>query len=153
MCNGCFNADEFPALPVSIAALTSANLMYATTNARRIPPFPSSTAGITNINGLVQGMPNLQELPVINMAGASSAGNGSLTGGQSAPSLKRMRISGMRFSFSVANFQLSAAALNEIFTGLPTVVGQTITVTGNYGTSQGGYNPLIATMKGWTVTT
>jgi len=152
MCNGCFNADEFPALPVSIAALTSANLMYAVTNARWIPPFPSSTAGITNINGLVQGMPNLQELPVINMAGASSTGNGSLTGGQPAPSLKRMRISGMRFSFSVANYQLSAVALNEIFTGLPTVVGQTITVSGNYGTSQGGYNPLIATMKGWTVT-
>jgi hypothetical protein len=63
-----------------------------------------------------------------------------------------MLISGMRFSFSVANCQLSAVALNEIFTGLPVVTGQTITVTGNYGISQGGYNPLIATMKGWTVT-
>jgi hypothetical protein len=151
MCNGCFNADEFPALPVSIAALTSANLMYAATSARRIPPFPSSTAGITNINGLVQNMPNLQELPVINMAGASSAGNGSLTGGQSAPSLKRMPISGMRFSFSVASCQLSAVALNEIFTGLPVVTGQTITVTGNYGVGGAGYNASIAIAKNWTV--
>jgi hypothetical protein len=61
-------------------------------------------------------------------------------------------MSGMRFSFTVANCQLSAVALNEIFTGLPVVTGQTITVTGNYGTSQAGYNPSIATSKGWTVT-
>jgi hypothetical protein len=151
MCNGCFNADQFPALPVSIAALTTANLMYAGTNAKRIPPFPSSTAGITNINGLVQGMPNLQELPVINMAGASSTANGNLIGGQPVPSLKRMPISGMRFSFSVANCQLSAVALNEIFTGLPTVTGQTITVTGNYGVGGAGYNASIAIAKSWTV--
>ena len=149
MCNGCFNADEFPALPGSIAALTTANLMYAGTNAKRIPPFPSSTAGITNINGLVQSMPNLQELPAINMAGASSTGNGSLTGGQAAPSLKRMRISGMRFSFSVANCQLSAAATNEIFEGLPTVAtAQTITVSGN---PNAGFTASIATAKNWVV--
>jgi len=149
MCNGCFNADEFPALPGSIAALTTANLMYAGTNAKRIPPFPSSTAGITNINGLVQSMPNLQELPAINMAGASSTGNGSLTGGQPAPSLKRMRISGMRFSFSVANCQLSAAATNEIFEGLPTVAtAQTITVSGN---PNAGFTASIATAKNWVV--
>jgi hypothetical protein len=149
---GCFNADEFPPLPVSIAALTTANLMYSNTNAKRIPPFPSSTAGITNMNGMVTAMPNLQELPVINMAGAASGANGSLTSAQQSQSLKRMRISGMRFSFSLVNCQLSAVALNEIFDGLPVVTGQTITVTGNYGTSQSGYNPSIATAKGWTVT-
>jgi len=150
MCNGCFNADEFPALPGSIAALTTANLMYATTNARRIPPFPSSTAGITNINGLVQNMPNLQELPTINMAGVNSTGNGNITGG-ATPSLKRMRISGMRFSFTVANCQLSAAATNEIFEGLPTVATpQTITVSGN---PNQGFNASIANVKNWVVAT
>jgi hypothetical protein len=62
-----------------------------------------------------------------------------------------MRISGMRFSFSVASCQLSAAALNEIFTGLPVVTGQMITVTGNYGVGGAGYNASIAIAKGWTV--
>jgi hypothetical protein len=43
-------------------------------------------------------------------------------------------------------------ALNEIFTGLPVVTGQTITVSNNFGTGEAGYNPSIATAKGWTVT-
>ena len=68
------------------------------------------------------------------------------------PSLARAPVTGMRFSFSVAGCKLSAVALNEIFTGLPTVTGQTITVTNNYGISQAGYDPTIATAKGWTVT-
>jgi hypothetical protein len=146
----CFNAEDFPPLPVSIAALTTANLMYSSTNAKRIPPFPGSTAGITNMNGMVVGMPNLQELPVINMAGASNASNGSITAGQPLPSLKRMLISGMRFSFSLANCGLSAAATNEILEGLPTVAtSQTITVSGN---PNQGFNASIATAKNWVVT-
>jgi len=44
---------------------------------------------------------------------------------------------------------LSSAALNEIYTNLATVTGQTITVSGNYGTT--GDDPTIATAKGWTV--
>lgn len=62
----------------------------------------------------------------------------------------RIAAKDFRFSFSVAFCKLSAAALNEIYTNLPTVVGQTITVSNNYGTT--GDNPAIATAKGWTVT-
>jgi hypothetical protein len=58
----------------------------------------------------------------------------------------------MRFSFSVSDRQLSAVALNEIFTGLPVVTGQIITVSNNFGTGEAGYNLSIATAKGWTVT-
>jgi len=52
-------------------------------------------------------------------------------------------------SFSIANLNLGAAALDEIYTNLPTATA-TITVTGNYGTT--GDDPTIATAKGWTVT-
>jgi hypothetical protein len=65
-------------------------------------------------------------------------------------SLSRIRASGFRLSFSVANCLLSAEALNEIYTNLPTITGRTITVTGNFGTASD--NPSIATAKGWTVT-
>jgi hypothetical protein len=65
-------------------------------------------------------------------------------------SLARIQAKNFRFTFSVGNGKLSAAALNEIYTNLPTVVGQTITVSGNYGIA--GDNPTIATAKGWTVT-
>ena len=85
------------------------------------------------------------------MSGISSSANAAIfVGGCSQ--LARAQIFGMRFSFSVASCKLSAVALNEIFTALPTVVGQTITVTGNYGINQTGYDPPIATAKGWVVT-
>lgn len=52
-------------------------------------------------------------------------------------------------SFSVGSRALSATALNALYESLPTVVGKTITVSGNYGVS--GSDPSIATAKGWTV--
>jgi hypothetical protein len=69
---------------------------------------------------------------------------------QNCSSLSRIQAKDFRFTFSVASCKLSATALNEIYTNLPTVTGQTITVTGNYGTA--GDDPAIATAKGWTVT-
>lgn len=53
-------------------------------------------------------------------------------------------------SFSLQNCMLDAANLDQIYTSLPTITSQTITVTGNVGTS--GDDPTIATAKGWTVT-
>jgi hypothetical protein len=53
-------------------------------------------------------------------------------------------------TFDISYCNLSAAALDAIYTALPSVSGQTITVTGNVGT--GGDDPSIATAKGWTVT-
>jgi hypothetical protein len=52
-------------------------------------------------------------------------------------------------TFTVASLKLSGPALNEIYTALPTVTAQTITVTGNYGVA--AHTPSIATAKGWTV--
>ena len=68
----------------------------------------------------------------------------------SCNSLSRIQASNFRFSFSVANCRLGATELNEIYTNLPVVVGQTITVSNNVGTT--GDDPTIATAKGWTVT-
>lgn len=64
-------------------------------------------------------------------------------------SLNRIKNFPIGISFSVENCQLSATALNEIYTNLPVVSAKTITVTGNYGIT--GSNPTIATNKGWTV--
>jgi hypothetical protein len=64
--------------------------------------------------------------------------------------LSQIKATGIKFTFSVANCKLSAAALNEIYTNLATVTSQTITVSGNHGTNAD--DPTIATAKGWTVT-
>jgi hypothetical protein len=53
-------------------------------------------------------------------------------------------------SFSIASCRFGAAELDELYTDLPTVVGQTVTVTSNYGAASD--DPTIATAKGWTVT-
>lgn len=83
-----------------------------------------------------------------------SGGLGSLTGASNTfancVSLSRIINCAIPVTFSVANCRLSAAALDEIYTALPTVTSQTITVTGNPGVS--GDDPTIATVKGWTVT-
>lgn len=52
-------------------------------------------------------------------------------------------------SFVIKNSYLTAAALNAVYTALPSVSGKTIWVTGNPGVT--GDDPSIATSKGWTV--
>lgn len=64
--------------------------------------------------------------------------------------LREFNAIGPSTSFSIVNAELDAAALNAMYTALPTVGSATVTVTGNPGTS--GDNPSIATAKGWTVT-
>jgi len=52
-------------------------------------------------------------------------------------------------TFDVSNCALTNTAIDAIFTALPTVSGQTATVTGNPGAAT--CTPSIATGKGWTV--
>jgi hypothetical protein len=92
---------------------------------------------------------SLTSIPaLVTTAVGSSAGFNNLFA--TCPSISRIQAKDFRFTFTVASCKLSATALDEIYTNLPTVTGQTITVTGNYGTA--GDNPALATAKGWTVT-
>jgi hypothetical protein len=91
---------------------------------------------------------SLQSVPALNTT-AVSAFSGFTSMFVACSSLSRIQAKDFRFTFSLVNCKLSATALNEIYTNLPTVTGQTITVTGNYGTAAD--NPAIATAKGWTV--
>lgn len=55
------------------------------------------------------------------------------------------------FSFNIRNAYLEVNELNEMFEALPTVVGKIVTITENPGIGGIGYDPTIATNKGWTV--
>jgi hypothetical protein len=92
---------------------------------------------------------NLQAIPAL-VTTAVTAASGLSSMFFDCNSLARIEAKDFRFTFSVLDCKLSATALNEIYTNLPTVVGQTITVTGNYGRLAD--TPSIATAKGWTVT-
>ena len=65
-------------------------------------------------------------------------------------SLQSVVLTGLTRGVSVANASLSSTALDALYTSLGTAAGsQTITVSGNYGTT--GDDPSIATAKGWTI--
>jgi hypothetical protein len=152
MFQNCISLQTIPAFPGSVAAVTTmANMFSGCSSLQTIPPFPGSVAAVTTMTNMFSACISLQTIPVLQMGSITSSPS-ILNFVLSCNSLARAPVTGARFSFSVASCKLSAAALNEIFTGLPTVTGQTITVTGNYGISQAGYDPTIATAKGWTVT-
>ena len=142
----CFALTEVP--PFNFSVLNnSVGMFFSCTSLRKIPLLNVSL--VSNANQMFRLCTSLEQLPAMNFNSVSSAVNFNTIFGD-VPSLAKMSATGFNYSFSVANAKLSAAALDEIYTNLPTVVGQTITVTGNWGTAS--HTPSIATGKGWTVT-
>lgn len=146
MFNNCSSLESVPLF--NTASVTQMpNMFNGCSKLTSIPLF--NTSAVTGIGGMFNGCNTLTSVPALVTTAVTSSGNfGSMFTG--CPSLARIQAKNFRFSFSVANCKLSSTALNEIYTNLPTVTGQTITVSGNYGTA--GDDPTIATAKGWTVT-
>jgi surface protein len=108
-----------------------------------------NTSAVTNISLMFFGCFSLQSVPAFDVSAVSSSANfGSMF--VNCNSLSKMQATGFNFTFSLASCKLSGPQLDAIYTALPTVSGQTITVTGNWGTAT--HDPTIATAKGWTVT-
>lgn len=141
----CVRLEDPPVLNLPVAT-TISNIFYDCFNLKVIPKM--TIPNVTNATTAFLNCYAIRYIPDISFNSVSSAAN---LGMFSANwSLSAAKMTGMRFSFSVANFALSDTALNEIYTNLPTVTGQTITVTGNPGVAND--TPSIATAKGWTVT-
>jgi hypothetical protein len=116
------------------------------TGLQSVPLF--NTAAGTNFSDFLRFSPAIQFVPALNLA----AGTNFIGFLNSATSLSRIQATfPANQNISIVNLSLGPAALDEIYTNLPTASGTpTITVTGNWGTS--AHNPTIATNKGWTVT-
>ena len=106
------------------------------------------TSSVTSMSFMFGNCYSLTSVPAWNVTGVTNFGFSNMF--YFCASLSRIEAEGFRFTFSVLNCKLNATELNAIYTRLPTVTGQTITVTGNYGRASD--NPSIATAKGWTVT-
>jgi len=105
------------------------------------------TAAVTSMSSMFQ---NCHSLTSLDLSSFDTAAVTSMSNTfSSCFSLASLELPA-RVSFSVANCKLSADALNALYISLPTVTGQTLTVTFNYGVS--GDDPSIATAKGWTIT-
>jgi hypothetical protein len=132
--------------PMNTAGVTDFSSMFSGCASLVTIPLLNTT-NATTLNSMFSGCSSLQTVPALNCGGPAIGNyNGMFS---TCPSLSSIKATGFKFSFSVGACKLSAAALNELYTNLPVVVGQTITITTNPGTTAD--NPAIATGKGWAV--
>jgi surface protein len=146
MFQNCSNLQTVP-LFNTVSVTDMSGMFSGCNNLQTVPLF--NTAAVTNMSFMFNSCNSVAAIPALTTTAVTSSGNFNTIFG-SCNSLSRIEAKDFRFTFSVASCKLSATALNEIYTNLPTVTSQTITVTGNYGTAAD--NPAIATAKGWTVT-
>lgn len=142
------NNTSLPALVMSIPKATSLSQICQNCASLQSITINNSTLVVNAANAFVQ-CPALRILSV-DLSGVTSSANAAF--GLSTTSLSSAVLTGLRFApTSFASQQLSATALDALYTSLGTASGaQTITVTNNPGI--GTDTPSIATGKGWTVT-
>lgn len=146
MFNSCSNIVSVP-LFNTVKVTSTATMFNNCPTLQVVPLFNTSIA--TTMANMFNSCISLLEVPAL-VTTAVTASGGFSGMFSTCPSLSRIEAKNFRFTFSVTACKLSGTALDEIYTNLPVAVGQTITVTNNYGTTTD--TPLIATAKGWTVT-
>lgn len=170
MFQNCYSIKELPNFNTTTALTNLSSTFQSCSNLKAAPTF-DNTSKVTNIGSMFYSCKSLttsypyvfgnilagnfgnvfsyceslQICPNITTSNNYTSNTNFLTNNFS---LKRMLMP-LRFTFSVANAKMSANALNEMFSILPTVTGQTVTITGNYGAST--CDTSIATARGWTV--
>jgi surface protein len=111
-----------------------------------------NTVNVTSMAFMFNSCQSLNSIPALSTAAINTDFAAFFANG--ANSLNRCQMVFQR-TVSFLNCQLSRDAIVEIFNNLATVTPpQTITITGNWGvTALSAADLLIATNKGWTVTT
>ncbi len=143
MFSSCLSLVSIPLL--NTAAGTNFSSMFSSCYSLTSIPLLNTAAG-TNFSSMFSSCYSLTSIPLLNTA----AGTTFTSMFNLCPSISRGTLNGTAQIISYSACKLSGAALDEIYTNLATVVGKTITVSGNWGTATD--NPTIATAKGWTVT-
>lgn len=141
MFSGCSGLKSVHALDLS--SVTNASNLFQNCAALLYVPMLNLLA-CNNFTNIFQNCASLHIVPAIDFSSAVNT----TTMFSGADAVGKIEGPMPAVSFSVANLNLGPAALDEIYTNLPTATA-TITVTGNYGTS--GDDPTIATAKNWTV--
>ena len=128
-----------------VSNISNANYLFFGCSSLQTVPALNTSSG-TNFTGMFSACYALQTVPVLD----TSSGTNFSTMFQGCYALQWSDVYGGKYAISYATANLSAAALDNIYTNLGTAAGaQTITVTGNWGTA--GHTPSIATAKSWTV--
>ena len=144
MFRDCTSLQSVPLFDTSLVT-NMYQMFLGCTSLQSVPLF--DTSSVTNMKDMFRDCTSLQSVPAFDVSSVSTSfGNFAVN----AYSLSKVEMTGISEDISFANCKLSGTELDAIYTALPTVVGKTITVTGNYGTST--HDPTIATDKGWIVT-
>jgi len=115
-------------------------------NLRKLPNVQCNA--VTNMTNMINGCPNLVEAHFFNCGNVTTV---SVNNFASCRSLERLTLQGLTRGFSIANCNMTATALNDLFNSIGTASGsQTIIVTGNPGAAT--CDTSIATGKGFAVT-
>ena len=145
LCNNCWSLERAPTFSDSSGVTNITSMLRYCKSLTTVPSYVFGDVTGTLFNATFEYCDSLQVLPSITVGSLYTANPNIIAKNYS---LKRMLMP-LRFTFSVENAKMSASALNEMFSILPTVTGQTVTITGNYGAST--CDTTIATAKGWTV--
>ena len=169
--NGCNSLQTIPAFNFVSAtgagsfASSALSLVQGvlTTTSTAVFTATIDAAGLMTVSAMTSGtILNFMQLTGTGVtAGASITSFGTGTGGTGTYNTTQATViatattitgtmSNSKVSITYSNCRLSATALDAIYTALPAITAQTITVTGNWGTATD--NPAIATAKGWVVT-
>lgn len=146
MFTNCFSLISFDLSMLDVSNVTNMSSMFnRCSSLREINLTGWDTSGVIDANNMFINCYALQKIPALNFGSITNftAFVGNCT------SLVSMKATGIKENVSFLNCLLGAYALNEIYTNLATVVGKTITVSGNYGTASD--DPSIAIAKGWAV--
>ena len=141
----CWSLEKAPTFRDSSGVVNIQSMFNYCKSLTSVPNYVFGNIVSSNINNLFSYCESLQICPNITAGTLYTSNTSFLT---TCYSLKRMLMP-LKYTFSVAYAKMSANALNEMFSILPTVTGQTVTITGNYGAST--CDTTIATAKGWTV--
>jgi surface protein len=141
----CYSLTSIPLFNTALVTSMLA-MFHSCYSLTSVPLF--NTALVTNMSYMFQSCSSLTSVPALNATSVTTGLFVTIFFG--CVQLIKIAMLNINFSFSVESLKLSGARLDEIYTNLPTVTGQTITVTGNYGIATD--TPSIATAKGWTVT-
>jgi surface protein len=134
--------------PFNVGLVTNVASMFFNCFALEAIPSLNLGSGVTTFSSFAQNCQSLETVGTISLTGpTSSTGLNNIF--TSCTSLSRLGGTNARFTHTIANCKLSATELNNYYTNLPTVTGQTLTVSGNWGVATD--NISIATAKGWTI--
>ena len=145
MFSGCSSLQTVPLFNL-VSCQSASSMFYDCSSLQTVPLFNLGVC--IAVSNMFSGCSTLQAIPLFNLTTATTGNTINMF--HNCNSLTKGTTLNLKYSTSYNDCNLSPTALNDIYTNLGTATAQTITVTGNWGTTSD--DPTIATAKGWTVT-